>query len=238
MGLGKREIIMGTLTYTQMKDRLRFMHGMRLDFSSPIDYYGQWISTSYLTLTTANRLYSIQRNFYFPELETDTSASPYTPTVAHQAYVSVPSDCLIIRQIHNLTSDALLTATTWYLYMKATGRASTYAKPTQWIRRGTKIFLLPTPDAVYNLNVSYRKRPDALSDASDTTEIGAEWDEPIIKLAYIQSLERLGEYEKAELEKKDFSELVTNMLGVYDQEEKARRDYLVPDYLYRAQGEY
>lgn len=219
---------MGLRTFSEMKDRLKFMHGQNTSFEAPTDYYGQWINEAYQLLTNGNRIWSLQRNYRFPELET----SSIKPTAANTAYIDVPTDCLIASEIWDSTNDVLLRGISWYQYVRTTGRASSYSKPTQWTRRGGYIYLLPTPDAVYSLTIYYRKRVAELSAVGDVTLIGAEWDSIIIKMAYVQSLEKLGEYEKAVYEKKELTDMLINQAAIYDQESKSRREYMHIDPAY------
>jgi hypothetical protein len=138
-----------------------------------------------------------------------------------------------------MTNDVLLYGITWFVYQRNTGKTTSYGKPTQWVRHGSyagiypTVFLYPTPDAVYNLNISYRKRVPEMIDPTEITLIGEEWDSIIVKMAYVQSLEKIGEYDKSQIEKKELTDLMMNQAAIYDQEEKARREFEVMDPFYK-----
>ena len=221
---------MGVKSFASLKEELVFELGNRPDVTTPTDYAGKWVNAAYMILCTQNRMWGLRKNWYFPELE----ASETKTTTDGVAYISVPTDCLIVRHIWDSTNDVLLTNISWYNYLRSVGRANTSSegKPTQWVRRGNYLYLYTTPDATYSEVVHYRKRPALLTGVA-VTVIGAEWDDIIIKLAKIRALMALGEYTKAEVEKKEFIEMVTNVIGIYDQEEKARRDYMYVDPFYK-----
>lgn len=170
----------------------------------------------------------------FPELNVTANKT----TVAQQAWVTVPTDMLITYTIHDTTNDRKLKGIGWREYMRRTGRADSDSAddPTHWVRYGGNYYLYPTPDAAYVLDVSYRKRPTALSAATDVTAIGAEWDEAILKLAVIQTLMRFKDYEPALVEKKEWLDMMASKIGIYTQELGDRGDYLKPDQSYHQWG--
>ena len=218
---------MGTKLFSAFQADLTFNLGKRSDVA---DYVGDWINTAYMTLTTGNRVWGLKKDFYFPELETSTTAS----TVDGTAYVSVPTDALIVRTVWDSTSDRKLDRIELVTYSEYTGRADTTAEdaPTKYMRRGGYLYLYPTPDAVYSLTIYYRKRPTLLSGASDVTAIGAEWDEPLVKLATAQSWLRLQNIEKYKLWREEFLSDVSALIGIYDQEERDEKGFIRPDPAY------
>jgi len=141
--------------------------GQRDDLSAYVD---DWINAAYLTLTTQSRFWGLKRDFYFPELETSSSAN----TVDGTNYVAIPTDALVIRSVFDTTSTTKLRNMAQSKFLEYTDRADTTAEsnPTEWIRQGAYIYLHPTPDAVYALTIHYRKRP-ALLTGSAVTVIGA-----------------------------------------------------------------
>lgn len=217
---------MGTKTFTEFQDDLVFNLGKRADLDT---YKDDWINTAYMTLTTGNRFWGLKKNFYFPELETVGSAN----TVDGTAYISTPADCLVIRQVWDSTSDVKLDRIGWKTYVEYTGRAdaSSEAAPSEYIRQGAYIYLYPTPDAVYAMRVYYRKRPAVLTGAN-TTVIGAEWDEPIVKLATAQSWLRLQDLGKYKAWREEFLSDVSGLIGIYDREEEDEDGFIRPDTAY------
>lgn len=232
---------MGEIGFSEFKASLKFELQERTDLSSHTilgDLYGIWINKAYRTLTNENRMWSLKRNFYFPELHTeDTSQS----TADGRAYVTKPTAALYVEGVWDRTNDVTLENISWSKYKGYTGRADSTAEgePKEWTRRANRIYLYRTPDDTYALTIYYRKRIDALDGTNyDTTEIGVEWDEVILKLAVIQSLMRLKRYDDAEKEKAEWLGLVSGLIGIYDKEEKDRkllieRDLASQNYEYR-----
>lgn len=216
---------MGDYTYTEFQDKLKFEMGQRTDVDA---YRDDWINIAYRELTSATRIFTIKRYFYFPELETvDTSQS----TTDGTAYINRPTDCLIVRQVYDTANNVRLKPIAWDKYTAYTDRATATAegKPTEWVRSGTYLYLYKTPDATYTINVFYKKRVALLSASTDVTVLGAEWDEPILKLAVYKSFMRMKQYEAAKIEKAEWIESVAGLMDIYYHEEKGREEYLKPD---------
>ena len=212
---------MGTYTYPEFQNKLRFEIGMRDDVDT--DYtnvsLGGWVNAAYIDLTS-------REDLYFPELEATTTDS----TADGTDYIDTPSDVLIIRTIWDSSSDVKLSAISLNDYVGTTGRADSTQRgaPADWIRHGSKIYLVPTPDAVYGITIYYRKRVTPLS-GSGTTSVGAEWDEVILKTAVVQSLRRLKRYEEAVIEQKFLDERIRDLKRLYFQEHLDREDVRYPD---------
>ena len=228
---------MGDYTYDSFIKYVKFRMGQRTDLSSvdSEDLYGTWVNAAYKMLTSKNVIFGIKgfhKSFYFPELETaDTSQS----TVDGTAYIDVPSDCLVIREVEDTTNDRLLTPTSWREYKKYADRADTSAEsePTEWVRRGTYIYLHPTPDDAYTMTIDYRQRVTVDISGDSTTDIGNEWDEPILQLATYKGLMWMEEFDKAQIVKEEFKETVADILGIYFQEELGREKHLGLDPAYK-----
>jgi hypothetical protein len=166
----------------------------------------------------------------FPELSVSTTVN----TLAERAWVLVPTDMIITETIHDTTNDVKLKNIAWRDYIRKSGRGDSdeSGEPTHWVRRGGYYYLWPTPDAAYVLEVFYRKRPAALSAATDVTVVGAEWDEAILKLAVIQTLMRFKDYESALVEKKEWMDMMASKVGIYTQELGDRGDFMKPSQAY------
>lgn len=221
---------MGDKQFSVFQSDLTTNLGERGDISSKAD---DWINTAYMTLVTQSRLYgvNVRKRFYFPELETVSSS---TDTTDGTAYISTPSDCLIVRAVWDSTNDNMLTKVSWRDYLSRTGRADSDAEgiPQDYCRNGSRIYLGPTPDDAYAMYVYHRKRVTLMSDDDDTTDIGTEWDEVIVKLATVQSLLRLKDYEAYKIEKAELISMIQGVIDIYEQEELDRRDIRKPDPAY------
>ena len=204
---------------------LKFELGQRTDLESPTNFYKIWINAAYISLTTRDKLFGMNKSFWFPQLETSGTAM----TTAGVTYVLTPEDALVIRRIWNTTDDAYLKPITKDEYYKRLSKVTTTSRgtPTEYVRLGTNIYLSPTPDdSTTSLVIYYRMVPAVLGASTDVTVLGAEWDEPILKLAVIQTHQRLKEYDLAELEKKAWVEDVLGLMGIYAQEERANETVL------------
>ena len=222
---------MGDLTYSDMQTRLQLELGQRDSLASPTNWYGIFINTAYLTLTTRKWLFGMKKKLYFPELETSSTAT----TTDGTAYVSTPTDALIIRGVWDSTNDRMLDWIPKEEYWDRTGRADTNAEgiPTKYVRYGSRIYLCPTPNSsTIGLTIYYRKKPTALTITAQVTEIGREWDEPIIKLAAIQAMMKLKEYDFAEIEKRAWVEDVSALVDIYYDEAKQLNSHIQPDSVY------
>jgi len=225
---------MGDYGFDRFRVELKLRLGQRTDFDAPVDWIGRWINQAYIRLTSGNRLYGLKRNFYFPELE---AKSAVLNTTDGTAYVSTPTDTLIIRSVWDSTNDRDLKNIGWDTYLAASGRADTNAEgpPTAWVRSGAYIYLRPTPDAVYALYAYYRKRPAALTGTS-VTLIGSEWDDVIVLMAACQAFSTMGDYEHLKQTKEDLAERIAELVGIYDQEDKGKKEYLQMDPSYGSNG--
>jgi len=223
---------MGDYTFSEFKSQLKFELGERTDLESHTDLsnlYGRWINTAYLTLTTKHKFWGLKRDFYFPPLHTDDASQSTTDGVA---YVDVPGDSLYVEGIWDRTNDTVLENIGWKQYKGYTGRADTDAEgePTEWARRGSSLYLYKTPDDAYALTIYYVKKIDKLDGTTYiTTELGEEWDEPILKLAVIQSLQRLKRYKEARDEKEEWVDMVSGLINIYAREERDRDALLSAD---------
>lgn len=70
------------------------------------------------------------------------------------------------------------------------------ATPTVWTRIGDSIYLNPTPDAAYGIDLHYRTMPGILSADADVTEISRLWDQPVYLLAVHYMWMALGEEDR------------------------------------------
>jgi len=212
---------MGSLGFDDFKAQVQYRMGQDTApesvGSDSLNYYGIWVNKAYRQICTSHKLYTIPKRFYFPELETSTTAT----TTDGTAYVSVPSDALVIRTVFDSTNSTKLTYIPWRTYLAYTDRATAASEgdATEWTRASGRIYLHPTPSTTGDtMTIYYKKVPADLS-GSDTTAIGEEWDEPVVILAAHKGFMWTGDFEKAKMAKEEFIEIVMGLASVYDTEE-------------------
>jgi hypothetical protein len=211
---------MGDYTLTTFKAYLKVRLGNTTALDTPTDYLTPIVNSAYRSLTTKNKFWGMRKQFYFPQLEVNTSEN----TTDGTAYIAVPSDALMTRYLYNTTSDTYLSQVPFDRYVKTSGRAtaSSEGAPTTWIRRGGYYYLNPTPDATYAISVFYRKIPAALSGASDVTLIDSSWDPIILEYAVVKGYQWLQQYDKAEVVRKELTEELSDKFGTYEKEDETK----------------
>lgn len=232
---------MGDWGFDDFKKYLKFQLGQRTDLSAggddAEDLYGIWVNLAYRELTSATKLLGSEYNFHFPETEVDNAGA--TTTSDGVNYVSTPSDCLYIEDIYDTTSNRWLEPMPNSTFVQYTDRSDTNAEgpPTEWLRRGSSVFLHPTPDTTYTLTIYYKKRVVNLT-GSTATVIGAEWDEIILQLALIKALRWTKEYDAVSTEAKALGALLDQQANLYKREELSKEPIIKPSvtYLRRGQG--
>jgi len=215
---------MGAKSFTNFKAHLKLRMGNN-DAWDP--YYGEWVNSAYRYLTSLDRVAKAGRSAYFPQLETSEDKT----TTAGYPYVAVPSDALTVRECFDATNKTHLEWMSWGDYVSQTNRDETTSrgKPAKWHRRGAYIYLYPTPDGEHTIRAYYRKLVADLSGGTDVTAIGAEWDDIILELAHYFARLWNNEYDKAKVSHDDAFNRIAQLMTVYDDEEKARREVMRPD---------
>lgn len=218
---------MGAMTFANMKTYLKMQFRNNTDLESPTNYYGIWINLAYKELETKNRLQGLKVNFYFPELRTSTSSN----TTDGTKYISVPSDAVVVEELYDTTSNYHLVNIPFSEYVAYTDRstAASEGKPTEWVRHGSNLYLHPTPDNTYAINVWYQKISSDLSADADTTDLGEEWDNIILDMAYIKGKEWMSEFDKADRREKQVAQQIAGLIGIYYKEELARDPRMKPE---------
>jgi hypothetical protein len=210
----------GSLGFDDLKEQVKYRLGMDTSpetvGTNSLNFYGIWVNHAYKQICSSHRLMGINKRFRIPELETSTTAS----TVDGTAYISTPSDCVVVRTVYDTTNNAKLDQIAWKKYISYTDRTNTTAEgdPTEWTRAGARIYLHPTPDAAMTMTVYYKKLPSDLTGTA-TTEIGAEWDEPIILLASYKGFTWTGQFDKAKACREELLETIAGLIQVYGEEE-------------------
>jgi hypothetical protein len=220
---------MGALGFDNLKAIVKLRLGQRtqLDSIGGVDYHGVLVNQAYKQLTSAHRLPMVEKSFTFPQMHV---VSPSMPTVDGQAYITAPSDTLRVRHVFDKTTPHKLDWMPVSWYVLQTDRADTTAEgaPQKWTRDGDRIYMWPTADAVYQMEVWYRRVATDLA-ASQVTLIGAEWDPAILALASYKGHIWLGEYDRAKPDKEEYIDIVTGLIGVYNREESDRNENMLAD---------
>ena len=223
---------MGALAFSDLTaiTKVRLGSNPQWDSMGGVDYHGLLVNQAYKQLTSSHRLPIIEKSFTFPQLHVNTTSS----TVDGQAYINVPDYTLRIRHVFDNTSKVKLDwmPVSWYVGQTDRSTAASEGAPQKWTRDGGRIWLWPTPDAVYSLEVWYRRTVADLS-SSQVTLIGAEWDPAILALAAYKGHLWMGDYEKVKADKEEYLDIVTGLIGVYNREEQDRNEHILadPDYL-------
>ena len=217
---------MGIKNFEEFQSELLFNLG-RVTDTDLDSYKAGWINTAYLQFCSRNKFWylKIPKTFSLPEIDTSTTATGNDG----DASISKPSNSIFVHTIWDMTNDNMLGYKDHSWYTDQTGRADadSESKPAHWTPYGNKLYLYPTLDAEYNFTIYYRKRPEALTGTA-VTAIGAEWDEPILQLATIQSLDRMREFDKAKMWKEEFIDTVSGLMGLQVRQARYTRDRLAP----------
>lgn len=224
---------MGALGFDSLKAILKLRLGQRtqLDSIGGVDYHGILINQAYQQLTSSHRLPILEKSFYFPQMHVVTD--PVLATVDGQPYINSPSDMLRARYIYDKTNSHKLSWVPMSWYVAQTDRSDTTAEapPEKWSRDGNRIYLYPTPGAIYSIEVWYRRVAASL-DGAQTTLVGAEWDPAILALASYKGHIWLGEYDRAKPDKEEYIDIVTGLINVYAREESDRDEHFEVDSQY------
>ncbi len=227
---------MGNWSFSEFSTFLKFQFGQNEDLENVdgTNFYEEWINAAYRDITERHKFWDVKKRFYFPELETSTTKT----TTDGTAYVTKPTDALFIQEIFDETNEKHLKFIPWRQYVDKTDRSDTdnESNPTKWTTRDSYIYLYPTPDTDdESLTVYYRQRITELSDSSDTTDLGEEWDEPILVLAAIKGNMWMNDWGKVEKLKEEWKDMVKDRLEIYTPEELARKEWvrIHPSYLQR-----
>jgi hypothetical protein len=213
---------MGALGFDDFCELLKFRAGNNpaLDAAgvSALNYYGIWTNSAYRQLCTQDKIFGMKKNLYFPQLMTSATKL----TTDSTPYVATPSDCLYIEDIFDTTNGKNLDWIPWSVYLEYTDRTDTSAEgdATEWTRYGSNIYLHPTPGTTGDTLTIYYKKLVADLSGTQTTAIGAEWDDVIIELAAYKMFTWTHEYDKAKLVKEAFLEMSAGLADIYSAEEK------------------
>ncbi len=228
---------MGALDFTAFCDLLKFRAGNNAALSAVVpntdtyNLYGIWINSAYRQLCTQDKILGLQKKLHFPQLNTSATAT----TTDGTAYVSVPSDCLSLIEVYDTTNNRNLDWIPNSVYLDYTDRTTATAEgdPTEWTKYGSYIYLHPTPGTTGDTLTIYYKKLVADMSGTQTTAIGAEWDDVILELAtykmYVWTHE---DSAKIKLAHDTFLEMALGLADVYNSEEKDSDITLAPSLAY------
>lgn len=214
---------MGALGFDDLKEILKLRAGNRADLSaagdSSLNYYGIWVNSAYRQLCTQDKILGLAKRLYFPQLFTSTTKT----TTDGTAYVTEPDDCLYITDVYDTTNNRNLDWIPFKEYLEYTDRTNTASEgdPTEWTRSEGRVYLHSTPGTTGDTLTIYYKKLVADLSGTQTTAIGAEWDDVILELAAYKMFTFLHEHSDAGKCKEAFLEMAVGLAGVY-QEDKDR----------------
>lgn len=214
---------MGTWTYANFKAYLKLRLG---NADSWDQYYGTWVNAAYSHLCSLDVVPGTRRKVVIPDLQTSIPAT----TVSGISYIAKPSDALFVNEVVDTTNKRRLDWIPLAQYAEKTDTATpaSYGPPSYWTRRGNNIHLYPTPGGAYAMTIDYRMLPAALSADASTTVLSPEWDGVVLELAVWAARNWIGEPEKADVARKLATEMISGIISLYDNEERARREKLRP----------
>lgn len=233
---------MGTLGFDDLKEQVQFRMGRLAQGTTDgittagdnnLNMYGIWVNNAYKQICSSEYLMGIPKKVIIPDLEYSTTGT----TTAGVAYIDMPTGALLIRKVMDSTNGSKLNWISWRKYIAYTDRANSGSRgtPTQWTRGTGKIYLYPTPDTTITEEIFYKKIPSDLT-GTNTTIIGAEWDEPIVLLAAIKGMISLGDYSNLKPLKDEFIESATGIIYSYYMEGFDRNESFGPDRSYMPIG--
>ena len=212
---------MGASSFSTLKELLKLRAGNRADLEaagdSSLNYYGIWVNSAYRQLCTQDGILGLKKKLVFPQLNTSTTKT----TTDGTAYVTVPTNFLYITEVFDTTNGRKLNQISWKKYIEYTDRTTTTAEgePDEWVRYGGYIYLHPTPDTTGETLTVYYKKLVADLTGTQTTDIGAEWDDVIVELAAYKMFLWIHEPDKAKLCRDAFLEMAGGLAGLPNQEE-------------------
>lgn len=222
-------------TLAQMSDYLKFRMGEHSELESASDQsanlFDLWINSAYRQLTNSDRIWGLELDYCFPELNTEDTSITTSDGIQ---YISTPGNCLYVQEVYDYTNSKRLDWIPWSEYVGYTDRfdTSSEGKPNKWHRRGAYIYLHPTPDTDDEyIYLYYRRRVAAISGIEETL-IGEEWDEVILVLATIKGFTWLNDMDKVKDLKEEWKELAMSLVGHPHKEQLAQRASIKPDLTY------
>jgi hypothetical protein len=163
------------MNFRTMQDHTIRNLGNRTDLATLVP---EWLNTCYLDVITTGRLPELGKFAPIPVPELDTTGSIYTSDGV--ATVAQPANLLFPISLRDMTNGAPLREWTIQYYDRHHGTVE--GKPYAYALFSKTFYIEPTPDAVYTIQVRYRKDvtiPALVADA-DVSVIGSVWHELLV----------------------------------------------------------
>lgn len=171
---------MGYLTLQQFRDSLNLSLGPNRQTGN--ERLDAWINLAYFETASETE---------FEGLKMSATAV----TVASQASYSLPDDLMSIISVADLTNDRRLVKLGLHNYHLKDRNVE--GDPRYYARRKRVMYLWPTPDAVFNLEVYYLEEICPMELASDVTVFPQSYDAVVLRKAKKFAWEDLGNEQKA-----------------------------------------
>ena len=174
------------ISYANMVTEVTARLGGRTDLASRI---GRWLNYAYAELLLNPR-------FSFHELDLVATFN----TVIGQKDYFLPDYGLtnvnfwFILNLRDNTNELHLTKTHYQVIDRIQQVAG---RPNRYYRFNNSITLDPIPDGVYLMQLRYRSRPPELTGGTGFSELGFEWEEPLVVLSTVKGWEALDNRDKA-----------------------------------------
>lgn len=171
--------------FSAMKSEVISRLGNRTDIDARVE---RWINQAFFELLLNPR---------FSFFELDLSATFVTANgTGTYSLATIAPDMWFILDITDTDNSRHLSRSHFQVLDRITG---TSGQVTRYYRFGMDVIFDPTPDAIYNMRLRYRKRPADVSSTNNTFEgLGTEWEEPIATLSTIKGFEALDQRAKAQ----------------------------------------
>lgn len=193
-----------------MRDLLRKRVGNPTIADVPEDDLTSRINSAYSDITTKFKFHRVRKICLFS-------------TVASQVQYGLPADCFAVLRVRDNTNGKRLTkiGDTEYSDRTETLAQPSTGKPTMYLRQKSWIALAPTPDAVYEMEIFYKAKLDALVADGDVPLIPDAWHEGIVRLARYYHWDDVGDFPKAQAALVVFDKWATEMPTEFDDEAEA-----------------
>lgn len=215
-------------TFLELKNQVKLQLGSNPDVSSEDDaWVGIWVNDAYLDLTTQDRfsfnmgeagmmVVELPKSLRFPRLEYVEDI----PTVTDQEYIDLDTlqySCITIKSVKDKTNNVHLERVGYDEYRDYDHTDS--GKPTKYSHEwGNRLYLYQTPDDIYTMIISYRRRPEVMTDIAEEPVIEDEWHEAILMLAVIKGLSWRHQYEKLPFRIQQLASFIKSHVGISDSE--------------------
>lgn len=206
------------MNFEELKNYLKYRMGNDDTITS---WLGIWVNLAYKDLTSRNKLVFgnatlYLNNYQFPLLDVveDKPLLANSDSLNLNAFIYNPA---VIYDVKDKTNNINLLRKSYRYFTNLPPLKAKY--PTMYTHYGNKLYFYPVPNENITLQISYRKRINALSNDSDVPEIPEEWHEAILLLATMKGFYWKMEYEKAREVQGELVAFLQDRIGLQIQEE-------------------